>query len=134
MVLVDTENTDWKTIARIYGVNGKKFQRQHKDYLSDFNEWKEKSHAKDWLIFPENVGTRLSSDEAALSKEELYTIVTNKKAKGNKGSIVAIIATTKTEPIIKHLFKISSTKRNKVKEITLEMANSNETHCQTMLP
>lgn len=92
--------------------------------MSEFTQWKEKSHAKEWLIFPENIGTRLSIDEVALSKGELYTIVTNKKAKGKKGSIVAIIATTKAEPIIKHLFKISSAKRNKVKEITLDMANS----------
>ncbi len=76
-------------------MNGKKFQRQYRDYLSEFKQWKEKSHAKEWLIFPENIGTRLSIDEVALSKGELYTIVTNKKAKGKKGSIVAIIATTK---------------------------------------
>ncbi|WP_317162777.1 hypothetical protein [Tenacibaculum maritimum] len=49
---------------------------------------KEKSHAKDWLLFPENIGKQLSIDKAALSKTELYTIATNKKAKGKAGSIV----------------------------------------------
>ena len=92
--------------------------------MSEFKSWDQKSHAKDWLVYPENMGTHLSIDEVALSKGELYTIVTNKKAKGKKGSIVAIIATTKAEPIIKHLYKIPSSKRNKVKEITLDMANS----------
>lgn len=76
------------------------------------------------MVFPENIGTRLSIDEVALSKGELYTIVTNKKAKGKKGSIVAIVATTKAESVINHLFKIPSSKRHKVKEITLDMANS----------
>ena len=92
--------------------------------MSEFKSWKQKSHANEWLIFPENMGSYLSIDEVALSKGELYTIITNKRAKGKKGSIVAILSGTKAEPIIKHLFKIPSSKRNKVKEITLDMANS----------
>lgn len=70
------------------------------------------------------MGKHLSIDETALSKGELYTIITNKKAKGKKGAIVAICAGTKAEPIIEQLLKIPSSKRNKVKEITLDMANS----------
>lgn len=66
----------------------------------------------------------LSIDETALSKGELYTIITNKKAKGKKGAIVAIMAGTKVEPIIEQLLKIPKSKRDKVKEITLDMANS----------
>jgi transposase len=73
------------------------------------------------------MGPYLSIDETALSKGELYTIITNKKAKGRKGSIVAIFAGTKAEPIIEQLIKISAKKRAKVKEITLDMANSMKT-------
>ncbi|GAA4936178.1 hypothetical protein GCM10023314_05660 [Algibacter agarivorans] len=69
------------------------------------------------------MGQHLSIDETALSKGELYTIITNKKAKGKKGAIVAILAGTKVEPIIEQLLKIPKGKRNKVKEITLDMAN-----------
>lgn len=122
--MVNTKTNDCHTIGRFYGVNGKKLQRQYKDYLSNFKEWEQKKHAKQWLIFPENIGPYLSIDETALSKGELYTIITNKKAKGKKGSIVAIFAGTKVEPIIKQLLKISAKKRAKVKEITLDMAHS----------
>ena len=66
----------------------------------------------------------MSIDETALSKGELYTIVTNKKAKGKKGAIVAIMSGTKVGPIIEQLLKIPKPKRDKVKEITLDMANS----------
>ena len=69
-------------------------QRQYRDYLSEFKKWKKLPHAKDWLIFPENIGKRLSIDEVALSQGELYTVITNKKAKGRAGSIVAIIKGT----------------------------------------
>ena len=80
------------------------------------------SHAKDWLIFPENMGRRLSIDEVALSQGELYTVLTNKKAKGRAGSIVAIIEGTKADNVIAHLNKIPLDKRRQVKEITLDMA------------
>jgi hypothetical protein len=49
-----------------------------------------KPHAKDWLIFPENIGKRLSMMKT-LSNGELYTILTNKAA---KKTIVAMIAGT----------------------------------------
>lgn len=70
------------------------------------------------------MGTHLSIDEVALSQGELYTIVTNKKYKGKKGSLVAIIAGTKADEVIEHISKIDYQKRQFVKEITLDMANS----------
>jgi len=70
------------------------------------------------------MGTHLSIDEVALSQGELYTIVTNKKYKGKKGSLVAIIAGTKADEVIEHISKIDYQKRQSVKEITLDMANS----------
>lgn len=60
----------------------------------------------------------------ALSQGELYTIVTNKNAKGKKGSLVAIVAGTKANVVIEHICKIDYQKRQSVKEITLDMANS----------
>jgi hypothetical protein len=48
-----------------------KLQNQYKDFLSDFKRWK--THAKEWLIFPEKLGKRLSIDETSLSNGELYT-------------------------------------------------------------
>ena len=69
-----------------------------------------------------------------MSKGELYTIITNKKAKGKKGAIVAIFSGTKVEPIIEQLLKISAKKRAKVKEITLDMANSMKTIAKKCFP
>ena len=68
------------------------------------------------------MGRRLSIDEVALSQGELYTVVTNKKARGRAGSIVAIIEGTKTDKVIKYLSQIPHHQRRKVKEITLDMA------------
>ena len=101
----------------MYGVNGKKFQRQYKNSISDFKSWEQKPHAEDWILYPENISEQLSLDEVALSDGELYTVLTSKKAKGRKGSIIAIIKGTKSDTVIEHLFKISRKLRKQVKEI-----------------
>lgn len=92
--------------------------------MSDFSNWNQKSHAKEYLLFPENIGERLSIDETSMSQGELYTIVTNKDAKGKQGSIVAVISGTKAAEVIEILHKIPKEKRDAVTEITLDMANS----------
>jgi len=98
--------------------------------LSDFKTWEQKSHARKWLLYPENLGENLSIDETSLSHGELYTIVTNKAAKGKKGAIVAIVAGTKAETVIAVLQKIPERARKKVKEITLDMAGNMELICK----
>ncbi|WP_074724792.1 ISAon1 family transposase [Flavobacterium frigoris] len=119
---MDSSPNDCNAIASFYGVSGRNLQYQYKDYLSDFTAWKQKSHAKQWLVFPENIGKRLSIDETSLSNGELYTIVTNKTGKGRKGTIVAMVAGTKAETVIAILEKIPLKLRNSVTEITLDMA------------
>ena len=81
----------------MYGVDDRKFQRQYKQSISNFKNWKQKSHAEDWILYPENLSYHLSLDEVALSDGELYTVLTSKKAMGRKGSIVAIIKGTKSD-------------------------------------
>ncbi len=72
------------------------------------------------------MGAQLSIDETSLSHGELYTILTNKAAKGKKGVIVAIIAGTKAETVIEVLTKIQGKLRRKVTEVTLDMAYNME--------
>jgi transposase len=91
-------------------------------FLSNFYEWDQKDHAADWLLFPQNVGPYLSIDETSLSQGELYTILTNKEAKGRKGAIVGILKGVDADKIIPVLTTIKESKRFKVKEITLDMS------------
>lgn len=59
-----------------------------------------------------------------MSHGELYTVVTNKEARGKKGTIIAILNGTKSEHIIPVLQQIPSRLRSKVKEITLDLASN----------
>ncbi|WP_285901139.1 MULTISPECIES: transposase [Arenibacter] len=99
-------------------------QRQYRDYLSDFKTWDQKGHAKQWLLFPQNLGSHLSLDETAFSNGELYTILTNKDAKGKKGAIVTMVKGTKAEDVIRILQHIPLKHRRKVREVTLDMAGN----------
>ena len=82
----------------------------------------------------QNLGEYLSLDEVALSKGELYTILTNKAAKGKKNAIVACIKGTKSEDIIRILKRIPIFQRALVKEITLDMANNMELSAKECFP
>lgn len=76
------------------------------------------------MLFEHNISPCLSIDETAFSSGELYTIVTNKAAKGRKGSIVAMIKGTQADRIIEVLQKIPKRLRHQVREVTVDMAAS----------
>lgn len=92
--------------------------------MSDFTTWLQKEHAQDWLLYGKNLGKYLSLDETSLSNGELYTILTNKEARGKKGAIIAIVKGTKAMDVIAVINKIPEPRRNMVKEVTVDMAGS----------
>ncbi len=101
-------------------------EEQYRDYISDFHTWEQLSHANEWILFEDNIGPFLSIDETALSQGELYTVITNKEGKGRKGTLVAMIKGTNSDTIRSILEKIPAPKRNKVQEVTLDMAANME--------
>ena len=109
-------------VELFFQMDGKQLQDQYKNYLSDFHDWDQKPHAESWILFAENISERLSIDETSFSNGELYTIVSCKSAKDKKGTILATIRGTKADDIIAVLEKIPLRSRNKVKEVTMDMA------------
>ena len=99
-------------------MDGKQLQSQYKDHLSDFQNWDQRAHAQEYILYPKNMGYHLCIDETALSKGDLYTILINRDKRGRKGSIIAVIQGTKTDDIIAVLTKMPQELRNQVKEIT----------------
>lgn len=124
--MLDTKPISAKSLGDYFHVNGKLLEEQYRDHLSNFHKWDQLAHACDWLLFPENLGSFLCIDETSLSQGELYTIITNKEAKGRKGALIAIIKGTESNYIQSILEKIPLKKRKQVKEITLDMAPAME--------
>jgi transposase len=120
-------------VAKNNFLNPKTLEKQYKEFLSNFRDW-EKLVNPDALVFPENFGKYMSIDEVALSKGELYTVITNKDRHGRKGALAALIKGTKCEIVTKALEKVPVEIRMNVKEMTLDFANSMDWICRTNFP
>lgn len=92
--------------------------------MSGFSEWDEAEHAAEWLLRPENIGTRLCIDETSLSQGELYTFVSNPDGNARKGTLVAMVKGTKKEDVRQVLHKVPFCQRLKVKEITMDLSDT----------
>ena len=126
-----------RSLEWFFDIDGDLFERQYKRNLSGYRQWKdtpEGLHAGQWRVFPQNIGPHLSIDETSLSRGELYTIVTNKEARGRKQSIVAIVLGTDSDMVLRALRQIKSELRNKVKEITLDLSESMHRICRLAFP
>jgi transposase len=121
---LDNNPLSTSRVAKLYKTNSRNLQRNYKEKLSGFDSWIHKEHASKYLVFGKNLGKYLSLDETSLSNGELYTVLTNKQAKGQKGSIVAMIKGTMADNIINIINKIPVSRRNIVKEITVDMASN----------
>ena len=86
------------------------------------------------MLFAENMGEYLSIDEVSLSHRVNCTLVTNKNRKGRHGSLIASIKGTLSKDIITVLEKIALTKREKVEEVTLDMAKNMESAAKKVFP
>ena len=86
------------------------------------------------MLFPENIGSKLSIDEVSLSKGELYTFVTNKKGCSKKGTLVACIKGTRSGDILNVLEKLPLSLRKQVDEVTLDMARNIELATKLAFP
>jgi len=67
--------------------------------ISDYRSWDQLDHAEEYILFPANIGADMSLDETCLSNGEVYTILTNKEAKGRKGALVAMIRGVATDVV-----------------------------------
>ena len=112
------------SLEKHYYIDGDRFGQQYKEHLSGYKDWDQKDHAREWILYPGNLGPHLSIDETALSNGDLYTVVTNKDGKGRKGALVAMIEGTASEKVIQVLNSIPKKEREVVREVTLDMAGS----------
>ncbi len=124
--MLDNKPVSAKSVGEYFHVEGKQLEEQYRDHLSGFRDWEQLNHAEDWVLFPKNIGEFLSIDETSLSQGELYTVITNKAARGRKGALVAMVRGVNSDKVRAILERIPLHERRKVKEITLDMAGSME--------
>ena len=69
-----------------------------------------------------------------MSYDELYSVLSNKEGKGKQGSLIAIIKGTKSSNIIDIVSKIPLVQREKVKEVSIDMARNMEKAAKELFP
>lgn len=110
-----------RTLEDFYHIDRRTFEKQYKEVQRGFREWDPLEHAKNWLLFPENIGPSLAIDESSLSNGELYTFVTNRSSQTRH---VAVVAGTKSEDVVAVLKRIDQERRNCVEEVTSDLSDS----------
>ena len=74
------------------------------------------------MLHSSNIGENLSIDETSLSNGEVYTVVTNKAAKGRKGALVAMIKGVASDNVIEKLKCLRLSKRRKAQTVTADLS------------
>lgn len=131
---MDNNPVSANSIGKYYQVDGSKLAKQYKDYLSGFWRWDQLDHSQQWVLFEDNVEQVVCIDEVALSDGELYTVVTNAKARCQKGSLIATVKGTKSDDVCEVLKKLPIQKRLSVKEVTLDLAQNMEKIARESFP
>ena len=113
----------------MFGVNGDTLRKIYKYKVSGYPDWEGMRRTRysrtPYIAFPENCGPNLSIDETSLSKDELFTIVTNKDAHGGPGTLVAMLYGVKVTEIVAVLEEsIPAWRRIKVKEVTCDLSSA----------
>ena len=119
-------------MARWQYLEGDTLTKQYKEHLSDFRQWEQEVNVEA-LIFPENFGNHMSIDEIELW-DGYYTCITNKAGHGKKRSLAALIKGTQSKVVTKALEQVPFVTRLKVKELTLDFANSMDWIARTNFP
>ena len=104
-------------------VGASRLERNYKDHLSGFRTWEQLDHASDWMLLPQNMGTRLSIEETSLS-DDLFTILSNKDGHGRKGTVIAMVRGTKSTDVVRQLMRIPEDRRLAVTEVTMDFSDS----------
>ena len=104
-------------------VDASRPERNYKDHLGGFRSWDQLEHASDWILLPDNMGTRLGIDETLLC-DDLFTILSNKDGLGRKGTVAAMVRGTKCSDLARQLMKIPVEQRLAVREVTMDFSDS----------
>lgn len=102
--------------------------------MSGFWKWSQRDHCKEWVVFEDNIEHVVCIDEVALSDGELFTVVTNAKARCQKGSLIAMIRGTKSADVSSILQQLPLEKRMQVKEVTVDLAQNMEKIARSCFP
>ena len=91
-------------------------------------------HAAEYMLFPENFGKDMSLDETSLSNGEVYTILTNKDARGGRGALAAMIRGVASDTVSSILKIVPYKVRRRVETVTTDLSSAMMLTVRTVFP
>lgn len=86
------------------------------------------------MLFPENFGKDMSLDETCLSNGEVYTILTDKAARGGKGALAAMVRGVASDTVSAILKMVPREFRRRVKTVTTDLSSAMMLTVRTVFP
>ena len=86
------------------------------------------------MLFPENFGKDMSLDETSLSNGDVYTILTNKDARGGKGALAAMIRGVASDTVSSILKIVPYKVRRRVGTVTTDLSSAMMLTVRTVFP
>ena len=86
------------------------------------------------MLFPENFGKDMSLDETSLSNGDVYTILTNKDARGGKGALAAMIRGVASDTVSSILKIVPYKVRRRVETVTTDLSSAMMLTVRTVFP
>ena len=86
------------------------------------------------MLFPENFGKDMSLDETSLSNGDVYTILTNKDARGGKGALAAMIRGVASDTVSSILKIVPYKMRRRVETVTTDLSSAMMLTVRTVFP
>lgn len=109
-------------------------RKQYKEAISNYRTLEQLGHAEEYLLYPGNIGPGLSLDETCLGNGDVYTILTNKAARGGKGAIVAVVRGVSTGTVSAVLKELPLCERLNVKTVTTDLSSAMMLTARTVFP
>ena len=112
------------TLAARNGLDGQTLRKQYKEKISGYRNWDQLGHAGEYILFADNFGEDMSLDETCLSNGEVYTVLTNKAARGKKGALAAMVRGVASDTVSAILRLVPVDVRGKVKTVTTDLSSA----------
>ncbi len=121
-------------LASRNGLNGQTLRKQYKETISGYRTWEQLEHAEEYILYPDNFGEHMSLDETCLSNGDVYTILTNKAARGRKGALAAMVKGVASDVVTAVLRKVPHETRRKIRTVTTDLSSAMMLTARTAFP
>ena len=105
---METSLVTCRTLDDFYHVDRRTFEKQYKEILSGYREWRDLGHADKWLVFPENIGPQCGHRRVVPLQRRAVHLCDQPRPSLRGRLPIAIVEGTKSEDVAEVLNALTS--------------------------